>query len=335
MNYDKGYTAAFYAVFIDPDTWTDTERFELLSGSISRSEDGLRQNATLNVRDYDEPIDRYIRIYMEAEQSGDRALVPLFTGIATTPGDEHSDAQVEIHLEAYSPLKDVEDSEKLRIGYYVPAGANGADAIKKLLRYCKAPVEVIGDAPSLSEAIIAEQNETGVTMIERILETINWQMQIRGDGTIVLSDRNAREPVILMAPDEHDIIETSYSHTKDGFECPNVVTCTSSTGEWTETDEDPESELSTVSRGRTIVHLEENVSLADNENLVAYTIRTLKELQARSESYSYSRAYYPGVNVGDLVQFDYPGIEGVYEVESQSVELTHCSKVSENVKRTI
>ena len=53
MDYSKGYKSAFYAVLIDPASWQETERVELMSGSVNNTATGLRQSASLKVRDFD------------------------------------------------------------------------------------------------------------------------------------------------------------------------------------------------------------------------------------------------------------------------------------------
>lgn len=334
MDFTKGYTASFHAVFIDPDTWIDKERFEIVSGSISRTGSGLRQNADLVVRQYDQPIDRYIRVYMDCDQNGARQQVPLFTGIASTPGDDRQEAVNSVRIQAYSPLKDAEDI-KLPLGYYVPAGMNGARAILELLKGQKAPVEVDGEAPALEESIISEANEDSVTMIERILKAINWRLQIEGDGTLKLSAREKDpRPVFTMSP-EADVIEKNYQHGRDWFNCPNVLRVSSGDQTWTEIDSDPDSELSTVSRGREVQAAEDGVTLADNEGLPQYAKRRLAELQQRTETAAYTRRFLPEVNVDDAVLLNYDGLQGLFTVESQSIALTTSGQTQENVKRTI
>ena len=335
MDFTKGYTAAFYAAFLDPITWVETGRLEVLSGSVSRTADGLRQTAELTVRQYNEPIDRWIRIYMDCDQNGSRAHEPLFTGIVSTPGSDHSNAITDVHLTAYSPLKAGEDI-KLQLGYYVPANKNGVRAIKDLLKTLPAPIEVQGDGVPLQESIVAEQNENCVTMTQKILDAMNWKLQIRGNGTIVLSENlDEPEPVETFGANEADVLELSYSKGRDWFNCPNVFRATSGSATATARDDDPASELSTVSRGREVQATEDNVTLAETESITQYAKRRLKELQAKTETASYTRRYLPDVNVGDAVRLNYPDLQGVYKVQSQNIALGTAARTQEEVKRTI
>lgn len=334
MDYSKGYTASFYAAYVDPGTWQDGERFELVSGSINRNAEGLRQSAELTVREYSQTTDRWIRVFMDCDQEGDRAHVPLMTGIASTPGEEHGDAATEVSLKVYSPLKAAEDI-KLELGAYIPAGTNGAEAVRRLLSAQPAPVRINGEAPALDEAVIAEQNEDCVTMSDRILEAIGWQLQIDGDGTIILSEKEANpRPKLKMSPDENDIIEPGFSKERDWFNCPNVLYVSSGSQTYRATDEDPESPLSIQARGREVIQIEDNVTLAGGEGIIQYGRRRLKELQQVTETAAYTRRFIPDINVGDAVLIDYPDLQGTYIIETQSISLTTNGQTQENAERT-
>lgn len=333
MDFTKGYTASFYAAFVDPDSWLDGDRLDIVSGSINRTATGLRSTADIVVREYDEPTDRYIRVYMDCEQDGDKAHVPLFTGIVSTPGENVQGPVRDVQLQAYSPLKAAEDI-KLQLGDYVPAGTNGAEAIRKLLKSQKAPVEINGIAPALEEHIIAEQNENCVTFAEKILEAINWKLQIAGDGSIRLSPKEEDpEEALTISADENDIMEQDPHRGRDWFNCPNVLRVTSGEQTWTARDDDPNSELSTVARGREVQAVEDNVTLADDEGLIQYANRRLKELQQITETASYTRRFMPDLNIGDAIRISYTQLEGKYVIEGQTISLTPGGQTSENVSR--
>ena len=332
MDFTKGYKAAFYAVFLDPVTWTEQDRFEIVSGSVSRTNSGLRATAELVVREYDQPIDRWIRIYMDCDQNGARAHVPLFTGIASTPGSDHNGAVKDVHLTAYSPLKAVEDI-KLQVGWYAVAGMNGITAIRKLLGNQPAPIETEAGDKALDETVVAEQNENCLTMAEAILTAMDYKLQVRGDGTIVISEPYA--PVLTLGANENDVVETSFSKSRDWFSCPNVLIASTSTKTATARDDDPDSDLSTVTRGREVQAVEDNVTLNDTESINQYAIRRLKELQQRTETASYTRRYLPDLNVEDIIRLNYKDLQGTFTVESQNITLGTAAKTQEEVKRYI
>lgn len=330
MNWNAEYTAEFYGCFINPQTWYDTDRFELTDGSVERSADSLRQSASLNCTDYDEDTERWIRIYMDAVQGGDATHNALFTGLATSPSRDIDGNVIEHELDCFSVLKPCEDI-LLQRGWYVPAGRNGALAIQELLRVTPAPVVINGESQNLADAIIAEDDETNLSMIEKILKAIDWQMRIQGDGTIILSPISL-EPVAELSPLTMDIMEPTFTVDRDWFECPNVFRATLNEMSAVARDDDPNSPLSTVSRGREI-WAQDEAELNDDESLAKYASRMLKEAQEVFETVKYTRWYLPDVNIGDYIRLDYPQIQGDYKVKSQSIELTYGGETSEEAER--
>lgn len=329
MIWSSGYTAAFYAAFVDPRTWLDTERFEITGGSVGRTDDALRQNASLTCTDFDEQEERWVRIYMDAEQGGDVSHSALFTGMAISPSREIDGAVTKRDLDCYSVLKPCDDI-LLQRGWYVPSGKNAAQAIRELLRATPAPVVVEGESPAIKDAIIAEDDETNLTMIDKILKAINWMIQIGGDGTIMLSPV-ASEPSIELSALDFDVIETTLSIEKDWYNCPNVFRATMNEMSAVARDDDPKSPLSTVNRGREI-WAQDEADLSDSETLAEYAKRMLKEAQNVAETAKYTRRFLPDLTVGDLVSLDYPQIQGIYRITSQSIDLTFNAKTSEEVK---
>lgn len=336
MDYSRGYTAAFYASFINPKTWKSTEGFEITDGSISNQDDELKQSASITVRSYDYTSDMWVRIYMTASQNGGTETVPLFTGIATSPSENYTDGVFDITIQCYSVLKAVNDVMLPR-GWYVLAGTNGVEKVQELLKVTPAPVEIetVDSYPILSDTIIAQDNETYLSMVYAILGAINWRIQIREDGTIYLSST----PEIgknnysgMFSSGANDVLETSFSISRDWFECPNVFQAIYGDYMAIARDDDPNSELSTVSRGREI-WMSEDADLSEGESLGEYARKRLDEEQARSEKISYTRRYIPGIYQGDIVRINYPVLQGDYYVESQSITLWSPVNVSENAFR--
>ena len=330
MDYTRGYKASFYAMLLDPVTWLEIERIELISGSISRSNGGLEQTASLTVRDFDQTQEHWIRVYMDATQEADVDHVALFTGLVSAP-KENVEGSVATHeLECYSVLEPLD--VPLLLGEYIPYGMNAGTAIKRLLKPTPAPVDIAPGAPALEDYIVAEENETNVTMIQKVLDTIGWQMVIEGDGTIEVRPRPETVAASFSAIGM-DVIEKTLSKTRDWFKTPNVFRATSGDMVAVARDDDPESPLSTVSRGREVTSEETDVTLTSDEGLAEYAKRKLKEEQQIVESADYTRRFIPGVMVGDRVDINYDHLQGEYEVISQNISLTYNAQTEEQVER--
>lgn len=126
-------------------------------------------------------------------------------------------------------------------------------------------------------------------MAKRIVEAIGWQIRIAGDGSIRISAPPATESAKFDVF-EGDAIEPALTHTYDWYSCPNCLRVVSGDSTAEARDDDPDSALSTVTRGREIWKQEKSVTLGDRETLAAYAQRRLKELSKRHRGRSITSA---------------------------------------------
>lgn len=330
MIWSEGYTAKYYITLIDPVSWRDTERMEITGGSIDQSGSGLMESADLDMTELPVAREPWVRIWLEAEQNGIEHF-PLFTGLASCPKREITGASEQYKLQCYSVLKPVDDI-LLERGFYIPAEVTAPQAVARLLRKGIAPVDIadVDNPPKLDQAIIAEDGETCLTIAEKILEAVNWQIRINGKGEITIRPRSSEE-VAMFDVNANDVIELSVSDEYDWFSCPNVFRAVSGDLTAIARDDDPSSLLSTVTRGREIWKEESSVNLGTNESLSSYAIRKLKELQSPARTVSYSRRFDPEIRVGDIVRINHPeiGINGAFKIQTQNIELTYNGKTAE------
>lgn len=328
MDWAKGYSATYYAARVDPVTWRDIERFEIIGGTVKRNGDALRESADIKCVGHQIEVEQWIRVYLDARQNGDASHTALFTGIASTPDLNRQMSRPETNLACYSVLKPVDDVLLPR-GWYASAGRQGGDVLEELLSVTPAPVTIADGSPRLTESIIAEDGETRLTMVDRVLEAIDWRLRINGDGTIEASPK-PMDASVTFDPIENDVLEPDVKITADWYACPNVFMAVAGgiTGIARDESDGP---LSISSRGREVWAYESSADLADNESVDQYAARKLKELQQVSKRISYPRRYYPDVVPGDLVRLHYSDIEGLYTVQSQSVELSYNARTSEDV----
>lgn len=332
MNWKNGFSASYYAYIVDPVSWRETERIEITGGSINRTDEGLRDSADIECTAYDHGKERYIRVYLDAKQGGASAHTPLFTGLATSPSRDIDGFYETNTIACYSVLKAAEDV-LLERGYYVPAGTNGADVIRELLSCIPAPVTVEGRAPDLQTSIIAEEGETRLSMADKVLFAIGWRMRIDGLGIVGLCPK-PEDTVVQFDPVDQDVLEPTIEVEYDWYVCPNVLRAVQDDLSAIARDDSPDSPLSTVNRGREVWAEETSCDLNTGESISEYAVRRLKELQKTQLTASYDRRYYPEVLVGDLIRLRYPvqGLDGVFRVLSQTVELAHGAKTSEKVE---
>lgn len=330
MDWSKGYSASYYVKKVDASTWRERDTIRITGGTVKRETDGLRESASVDCTEYD-GREQWVRIFLDVHQNGDSAHVALFTGLATSPKWDIDGRRKETALECYSVLKPADDVLLPR-GWYVAAGANGAEAVRGLLAVTPAPVAIAGISPTLKSSLIAEDGETNLSMADKILDAINWRLRISGDGSISIEPQ-AQDAYVTFDPIYNDVIETEIEIENDWYSCPNVFMAIDDDMTGIARDDSPDSPLSTVNRGREVWMMESNCDLADNETIAEYAGRKLEEEQRVRKTGSYKRRHIPDLVPGDLALFRYPeqGLEGLYMIESQDIDLGHGATTSEKV----
>lgn len=331
MNWNKGYSSSFYATFIDTQSWRDLDKFEIISGNIQCSDSSLRVSADVDTLSYNQNQERWIRIWADIRQGGASEHIPLFTGIATSPTRDIDGNIFKNSLQCYSVLKPCEDI-LLQRGWYAPAGVSGAVIISQLLEATPAPVEIEENAPSLTQAIVAEDGESNLTMIEKILTAINWILVIDGRGNIKVCSKPTEISASFDSL-ENDSIEPQLSEEYDWFNAPNVFRAVKDDLVAVAKDDREDSFLSIQNRGREVWAEDTSPNLNDNESIADYAIRRLKEEQNILISVEYQRRFRPDLYVSDLVRLHYPKqkIDGKFKIISQSISLGYGMPTSEEV----
>lgn len=334
MDWRKGYSSRYYVAVVDPDSWGDTERFEITGGSIKHELTSLRTSADLDCVNYFYNREQIIRVWLDTHQNGGGEHVPLFTGYTSSPNRNIDGRRESQTMQCYSVLLPAADI-LLDRGWYAPVYADGLSLVKSLLKCTNSPVEIsekTNQNTSLSQAIIAESGETKLSMAEKILQAINWRMNVDGYGKIMIKPYET-EPVLTLDSRQNDIMEPSISIEYDWFNCPNVFRAIMDNDVAIARDETSDTPVSIIGRGREVWYEESDCVLNDGETLKEYANRRLKELQRVSQSISYDRRFWPEVYPTDVIRINYPyqKLSGDFYISSQTVNLGYSPKVSEEV----
>lgn len=332
MDWDKGYSASYYATIVDPITWADGERIEITGGSIKHTDDELLESADVDIVDYRLEREQWIRVWLDTRQDdGGIGHTPLFTGVASTPSRTYEGTLLTGSIQCYSVLKIAQDM-LLERGWYAPVDIPGATIIRELLSPTGILLNFQDSETRLQTSVLAEDGENRLTMAWKIAKTLGWLIQILGNGTVVIGPYST-DSKWMFSRTNYDIVEPSISIERDWFNCPNVLRAIVGNSVAIARDDNPESELSTVSRGREIWVEETDITLNDGQSLGAYAFDRLKEYQDASLTVSYDRRFVPDILVGDIISLDYPEQEltGNYLIKSQTISLGHNAKTSEEV----
>lgn len=342
MDWSKGFSTSHYMTIVDPISWKDIDVIQIENGTINHGNTSLIESADFTCEHVEDSIfdtEQWIRVYADIRQDEDSYHGALFTGLACSPSRTIEGTMQKDRVQCYSVLKPAEDI-LLDRGYFVPAKSEVSTVVSKLLSVSSAPIRTNNVNGELLETLVAESNETNLSMAWKLLDLMGWTLRISGDGVITIdnypkiADYKKNEMVLFNATDS-DSLETSISVDYDKFNCPNVFRAVHNSSMAIARDEDPNSSLSIQNRGREVWMEETDCTLKTNESLGDYAKRRLKEEQNVAYGLNYTRRYHPEVNVYDIIQLNYPAqnIVGYYKVESQTMTLGYSIAVSENVNK--
>ena len=330
MDWRKGFTARYYFTVVDKRTWRDLQPYKVISGSVKRDTSSLMQSADVETEPFPDD-ENWIRIWLDVSQNGAQDHVALFTGLSTSPEEQTTYTKSKNSLECYSVLKPADDV-LLDRGWYAPQGMKGSSLVKQLLGVGPAPIVEAEHSPVIKESIIAEDGETRLTMSEKILKAMNWRLRIDGRGVITICPK-ASQPSITVNALSYDVIEPEIKRSADWYDCPNVFRAVDDDMMGIARDDDPDSFLSTVSRGREIWMEETGCELNAGETIAEYALRRLKEEQSYGISSSYNRRFIPDLYPTDVIYLHYPEqrLDGYFGITSQSIDLGFGARTSEEV----
>ena len=226
----------------------------------------------------------------------------------------------------------------LPLGWFAGIGLDGPNLIRNLLRQAvPSPVvidEIAGtDNPIISQIIVAENGETILSIVDKLLDIIDWRILLDGDGTIHISPK-ADKITTTFDYRYNDILEMDVTIGNDWYSVPNVYRVTTNDDVSIATDEDPDSPFSIQNRGREIWAEEGAEALMYGETLNDYAKRRLKEAQNVHISLDYTRRFDPNIRVSDYVEINYysQNISGIFQVKSQSLTIGYGGHVDEQVE---
>lgn len=337
-------TYEYYTV--DPTTWKDVKRIENIIGcSIDRDADAeTLGSATIDM--VDSIGECYIRVYLVAIQNGVTYRYPLGTFLVQTPSWSFDGKTKDVSVDAYTPL--IELKENLPpIGYSLIEEDNIMSMAYRLCReYTRAPVTETECPTTLHDNFVANTSDTWLTFISDLIANAKYVFDLDELGRIIFlpkQDTASLQPVWTYNDDNSSILYPNISMDQDLYGIPNVVEVVYSNGNSyyhaRVVNDNPNSPISTVSRGREIVYRETNPSLNGSptqKQTEEYAEQLLRELSTLECTVTYSHGYCP-VRVNDCVRLNYTraGLTGIKaKVIKQSIECGTSCKVEETAVYT-
>ena len=327
-------TFEYYTV--DPGTWKDVDRLtNVKSCSITRDlEAETLGSATIDVT---ETLgESYVRVYLVTIQNGVTERHPLGTFLVQTPASSFNGLVRSVTMDAYTPLLELKENPP-PLGYSLLKGDNIMRKAYEIVRdNVRAPVvEAICEDKKLTNDFIAQPDDTWVKFTSDLITNAKYRFDLDELGRILFApvqDISALQPVWTYDDSEQSILYHDVSLDHDLYGIPNVVEviCSSGSGFNMETyravvkNEDPNSPVSTVRRGREIKRRVTDPGFAADptkRQVEQYAQQLLKEVSSVEYKVSYTHGYC-GTRLGDCVRLNYSraGLTGVKaRVVSQSI----------------
>ena len=326
---------------VDPNTWKDSKRlYNVKKSTIDRdSEAETLGSPTIDVSD---SIDEsYIRVYLAAIQNGFTYRYPLGTFLVQTPSWNFDGKTKEISVDAYTPLLELKDNPP-PIGYSLLKEDNVMNAAYRICREnARAPVIETECSTTLHDDFVANTDDTWISFVSDPIATANYRFDLDELGRIIFApeqDIASLQPVWTYNDDNSSILYPDITVDQDLFGIPNVVEVIYSNGTSyycaRVVNDDPNSPISTVNRGREVTYRDTNPSLNGSpteEQTREYAERLLKKMSTLECTVTYSHGYCP-VRLNDCVRLNYTrsGLTGIKaKVIKQSIDCETSCKVTE------
>ncbi|WP_419962187.1 hypothetical protein [Psychrobacillus sp. BM2] len=271
---------------------------------------------------------------------------PLGVFLLSTPTRKDELASVHREIEAYD-LSLILRDDKFLDRHTIVEGTNYYDAIIAILRSSGIYYYNIEQTTkNLPRTIEFDPGTEKLEAINELLSQLNYTpLFVDEEGYFVSrayispSERSADYAYI---DDEQSVTLIGAEEELDTFNVPNIFTVVrSNEEEWpltsTYTNNNPNSPLSTVNRGRNIVDFREITDIADQAALDAYVQRIAFEASQIYGRIQFKSALMPMHGYGDVLQMRYQNlkIDGKYLELNWSMDLVVGGKMSHELRQVV
>ena len=323
----KSMTRTFEYYTVDPGTWMDVKKLTAVTRSTISWDAESNTLGTASM-DVDEEIGEcYVRIYLITIQNGVKEKFPLGTFLVQTPSTSFDGKRKSTTVDAYTPLLELKENPP-DLGYSLLKGDNIMDRAYMLVReHARAPVARTENSTTLQYDFVADTSDTWLSFISDLIGNAKYEFTLDELGRILFTPKQdiaSLQPVWEYSDDEMSILLPEISTHRDLFDIPNVIEVVYSNGAETYyatvVNDDPNSPVSTVSRGRVIKQRITNPKfsgIATNYQIQEYAKQLLREASTIECTISYKHGYCP-VRMGDCVLINYSRA-GLYNVKAKVI----------------
>jgi hypothetical protein len=329
-DWSKSMQQTFEYYTVDPGTWKDVKKLDNVK-SCSINWDAEAETLGSATIDIAESLGEcYIRVYLITIQNGVKEKHPLGTFIVQTPSESFDGKVRGVSMDAYTPLLELKESPP-PLGYSLLKDENIMDAAYRICRnYARAPVIAATCDTKLQFDFVANTSDTWISFLTDLIANAKYTFALDELGRILFAPKQETEslqPVRTFTDDKDSIMCPDITMSRDLYGIPNVVEVIYSNGNDVyyarSVNDDPNSPISTVNRGREIIHRVTDpkvTGMATEEQIQEYSDQLLKELSTLEYTISYTHGYCP-VRIGDCVRLNYEKA-GITNVKAKVISQT-------------
>lgn len=306
-------TYEYYVV--DPGSWKDKTRIDMVKSCTIHRDLEVETLGSAEIDVAETTGECYIRVYLVTNQNELIERFPLGTFLVQTPGLSFDGKSSSTSMDAYTPLLELKEN-KPPIGYSLLRSENIMERAYQITRdNTRAPVvKTTNIKKGLHSDFVANTEDTWLTFTRDLIANAKYKFDLDEMGRILFApeqDTASLQPVWTYNDGNSSILYPDIEMSHDLYGIPNVVEVIYSSGNecyyGKAVNDDPNSPISTINRGRTITHRVTNPELSGiptKQHVQEYAEQLLRELSTLEYTVSYTHGYCP-TRLGDCVRLDY------------------------------
>ena len=249
------------------------------------------------------------------------------TFLVQTPSSSFNGKNRSVTMDAYTPLLELKEKQP-PIGYSVLEGTNIMESAYLITREnTRAPVVQAECSDTLHGDFVSNTDDTWMSFNIDLIANADYEYTLDEMGRILFSPKQelaSLQPVYTYTDDNSSILQPDIDMDHDLYGIPNIVEVIYSSGKEyyraRVVNDDPNSPVSTVNRGRELVYREINPNLMGRPTemqIQEYAEILLKNLSSPEYTITYTHGYCP-VRLGDCVRLNY-SLAGLTDIKAKVI----------------
>lgn len=338
IDWSRSMKQSFEFYTVDPNTWKNDKALQNIESCTIHRDEGVPTLGSASIKSKELLDETYFRVYLVVEQNNIVEKIPLGTYMMQTPSISFDGKQKNISMDAYTPLIELKEHFP-SIGYSILKGGDIMTIASSICREnMRAPIVPTTSQHKLNTDFTANINDNWLTFVRDLIKNAKYKFVLDELGRVLfepIQDTGSLQPVTVFNDDNSSILYSDIKDERDLYGIPNVVEVIYSTDAGMlyskVKNSDPNSPISTVNRGREIVHRDSKpkiIGKADQAYIDEYAYQLLRNLSCLEHKITFTHGFYP-ITIGNAVTLNYKaaGLSNVTaKIVSQSIKCeTGCS----------